>query len=98
MVLGELELCLQSTLLHHEAKHHQGASRRGQEALLTQWRALEDVEASCHQHISSCLNRLCILPAKQAELIIHLSPLLLVSIGTEVSPLEGSIFHPELML
>ena len=30
MVLGELELCLQSTILHYVAEHHQGLSRRGQ--------------------------------------------------------------------
>ena len=28
MVLGELELCLQSTLLHHVAEHHQAEDRR----------------------------------------------------------------------
>ena len=98
MVLGELELCLQSTILHYVAEHHQGLSRRGQEAFITQRKALEDREASCHQHISGCLNRLCLLTAKQAELTIYLSLLLPASVGKEVLSSYGSTFHSESLL
>ena len=73
-------------------------SRKGQEALITWRRALEDMEISCHHHISSCLNRLCILAAKQAELTIHWPSLPPASIKAEVPSLDGSLFHREPLL
>ena len=72
MVLGKLELCLQSTILHHAAEHHQGLLKRAQEAFITQRKVLEDAEASCHQCISSFLNRLHLPTAKQVELTLYL--------------------------
>ena len=79
---GELELCLQSTILHYVAEHHQGLSKRGQAAFITQRKVLEDMEASCHQHISGCLSRLQLPTAEQAELPIYLSLLLPAPVRT----------------
>ena len=98
MVLSKLELCLQSTILYHVAERHQGLCKRAQEAFVTQRKALEDAEASCHQHISSCLNRLHLLTAEQAELTLYLSSVLPTSVGMEVPSLDGSTFHPESFL
>ena len=95
MVLGELEFCLQSTILHHVAEHHQGLLKGAQEAFVTQCKVLEDTEASCHQHISSCLSRLHLSTDKQAKLTLYLSLLPPASSKTEVPSLDGSAFHPE---
>ena len=98
MVLGELELCLQSTILHYVAEHHKGLSKRGQEVFITQRKALEDMEASYYQCIICCLNRLQLLTAKQADLTIYLSSLLPASVGTEVPSLDRNMFHLEPLL
>ena len=95
VVLWELELCLQSTILHYGAEYHQGLSQRRQEAFITWRKALEDMEASYHQHTSGCLNRLHLPTAEQAELTIYLSLLLPASVRTEVPSLDQSTFHSE---